>query len=222
MLAQTIRWYSINQVLQFGRVKFGLAASLLQDYGDVISASCVCWTSVFHAREGEYRKGKWEWSAAGIPDEKKSAARLWGEATVLTLRKDRLKKRFETVWAMVHGHQSIPAPSRASLSMSSATATRRAAPHPPRPGERRGRGKNERENPSSRGRGGGECLAGPVAVPAHGGCEAKPPEADEEGGGVRREKSRLLALGAHTNATLLCSPSNLLQAVTPVERASFG
>ncbi|KAG2594012.1 hypothetical protein PVAP13_5NG612901 [Panicum virgatum] len=105
---------------------------------------------------------------------------------------------------MVHGHQSIPAPSRASLSMSSATATRRAAPHPPAARrERRGRGKNERENPSSRG--GGECLAGPVAVPAHGGCEAKPPEADEEGKGASRKVSAFSFRRPHQCHTALLS-----------------
>ena len=69
--------------------------------------------------------------------------------------------------------------------------------------ERRGRGKNERENPSSRG--GGECLAGPVAVPAHGGCEAKPPEADEEGKGASRKVSAFSFRRPHQCHTALLS-----------------
>jgi len=136
------------------------------------------------------------------------------------LRKDRLKKRFETVWAMVHGHQSIPAPSRASLSMSSATATRRAAPHPPRPGERGEEGVKTRERIRRVAAGENVWLVRSLYPRM---VDAKPSRLRPmKRGRVRREKSRLLALRAHTNATLLCSPSNLLQAVTPVERASFG
>ena len=116
-----------------------------------------------------------------------------------------------------------------SVSGSSATATRRAAP--PGPAGRNGR----KELPVARapgsgdgGRRGGECLAGPVRSGRIARQWRWKDASRLRGEGMRQECSRLLAPGAHTNATLLCSPSNLLRAVPQVsERAgrrglSFG
>jgi len=176
----------------------------LQDYGDVISASCVCWTSVFHAREGEYRKGKWEWSAAGIPDEKKSAAKLWGRSDSSHFEEGQVKKEIRN--SVGNGARAPKHPcsvSGFSFHVLRYSHAPRCTTPPAARRERRGRGKNERENPSSRG--GGECLAGPVAVPAHGGCEAKPPEADEEGKGASRKVSAFSFRRPHQCHTALLS-----------------
>ena len=158
--------------------------------------SCACLTSVFHAKENE----KFTGVVPVFQMKKKISSKTVGRSDSSHFEEGQVKKEIRNSV----GNCARASKHLCSVSGFSLLVLRYSnAPRCTTPRGRRGGVKTRERIRSSRG--GGECLAGPVAVPAHGGwchggCEAKPPEADEEGGGVRREKSRLLALGAHTNA----------------------